>query len=145
MFSRKLQEFQRENPDVEFVLVGHNMGCMAGLGIPSMSNVPSFSKIVWMAPAARIQEIVGGVNRYLSAHAEARCHILTLHEKAEVAERAFGGFAPRGSLLVWIDDFLAERLTPLHHTSGRFTDALAASSLFRPEVADRVSIKAFPV
>ena len=121
------------------------MGCMVSNGILTIPDTPVFSRIVFMAPAAQIEGALGGLNSYMARHKETRCHILTLHEKAEVAEKMYAGLPPRGSLLVWIDDFLVRPLTPLQHTSGRFTNALTMSYLFLPEVEDRVSLKAFSV
>jgi hypothetical protein len=79
---------------------------------------------------------------YLHDHPDTQFYILTLHPQAEIEEWEVLGLAPRGSLLVWIDDFFSSPLTYFDRTIGRWDDVIQGYPEFEP-VRGQVHIKAF--
>ena len=70
-----------------------------------------------------------------------------LHEVAEVRElrKKMLDLPPRGSLLVWIDNFLSSPETPLDRTLGRWENVLQATHVIPNGVRSRITLKAFGV
>jgi hypothetical protein len=79
----------------------------------------------------------------MQAHPQTQMFNLCLHPTSEVTEAEVDDLPPRGSLLVWIDEFLGEPRTPLDRTLGRWDNILPATYIIPPELRDRVFIKAF--
>jgi len=109
------------------------------------------ANIVYMAAASSIADYEATIFPYLQRkNAHAQVFHLTLHELADSRE-AWDEYTPgidlppRGSLLVWIDTFLANPLTPLDHTLGRFTNLMGAVHDTPPDLRARISIKKFDV
>lgn len=148
----------------EITLVGHSMGTIVlnqmirefGLTTVATPDGKSFTagvalpfnRIVYMAGAATVRDYQDSVFPYLRENREAQVFHLVLHPKAEVRERFDPGvpyldFPPRGSLLVWVDDFLSAPETPLDRTVGRYENLLTAVHNTPEEVRGRVHIKAF--
>ena len=50
---------------------------------------------------------------------------------------------PRGSLLVWLDDFLTDPQTPLDRTLGRWDNIITATEVIPNSVRGQVTLKAF--
>jgi len=148
----------------DITLVGHSMGTIVlnqmirefGLKTVVGSDGKSattgvalpFNRIVYMAGATTVRDYQDSVFPYLRENRNARAYHLTLHPKAEVRERFDPGipyldFPPRGSLLVWVDDFLSTPETPLDRTVGRFENIMSAVHNTPDELRGRVHIKAF--
>jgi hypothetical protein len=167
VFLRRLQEMMDRNGGREawdITLVGHSMGTIVlnqmirefGLkaatgsdGKTATSGVAlPFNRIVYMAGAATVRDYQDSLFPYLRANRNAEVFHLVLHPKAEVRERFDPGipyldFPPRGSLLVWVDDFLSAPETPLDRTVGRYENLLTAVHNTPDELLGRVHIKAF--
>jgi hypothetical protein len=89
---------------------------------------------------------------YLESHPDARFFNLTLHPRAEVRETWSAGIgslgldpAPRGSLLVWIDNYFSDPTSFADRTIGRWDNLIPATHVFPRDVRARVFIKAFGV
>jgi hypothetical protein len=150
----------------EITLVGHSMGTIVlnqmirefGLRTetaldgksPAIGVALPFNRIVYMAGAATVRDYQDSLFPYLLENRNARVFHLVLHPKAEVRERFDPGipyvdFPPRGSLLVWVDDFLSAPETPLDRTVGRYENLISAAHNTPDELRGRIHIKAFGV
>jgi hypothetical protein len=107
--------------------------------------------IVYMAGADSVRNTLDSVVPYLAQHpcergAGKHCprfFNLSLHPRNEVSESNYFGLIPRGSLLVWIDDFFSSPLTQYDRTVGRWENVIQAYGEFPKELRDRVFLKAF--
>jgi len=95
-----------------------------------------------MAAACSVRDYEEAVFPYLEAHPDTRMYHLTLHHKSEVRETAFAPVL-QGSLLVWIDDFLSNPLTPRDRTAGRYVNLIVAAEQTPPALRDRIHVKEF--
>lgn len=117
---------------VEITLVGHSMGpiilnrLLSVLDIeeelvPEEKPLP-VKQIIYMAPAASVNELEYFLVPYLYYNKEARFSMFVLNRRDETREIPIGGsvfFLPRGSLLAWIDTFLEPEASIGQSTSGR--------------------------
>lgn len=115
---------QRNRP-LEITLVGHSMGTIVLNEVIRRNPYLPIKNIVYMAAASTIRDYESSVIPYLRKNDETSFYNLMLHPKAEREERPAGlEIVPRGSLLVWIDDFLSNPLTIYDRTLGRFDNYL---------------------
>ena len=155
VFMRRLQEEIARNGGVEawdITLIGHSMGTIVlnhlirDFGI-SPSGVMPFNHIVFMAGAASLNDYEDSVFPYLTKNKSAQFYHLTLHPRAEIRDRwelvPYLDFPPRGSLLVWVDEFLANPGTPHDRTVGSYTNLVAGLHNTPNELRQRIHIKAF--
>ena len=164
-FIRKYGSDFKANPgDWEITLVGHSMGTivlneMIGdygvipnetlrrlIVVPEKDNAPlilPFKRIVYMASASTVRHYEDRVIPYLIQNECAQFYNLMLNRMAEIRETNALGLSPRGSLLVWIDDFLSGPLTHRDKTLGRFDNFLVTVHDTPEAVKDRIHIKTF--
>jgi pimeloyl-ACP methyl ester carboxylesterase len=167
VFLRGLQVVLSRNGGVdawEITLVGHSMGTIVlnqmvrefgvntapgsdGTSPPAEVVLP-FNRIVYMAGAATVRDYQDSLFPYLRRNQAAQVYHLILHPRAELRERFDPGiprldFPPRGSLLVWVDDFLSAPETPLDRTVGRYENLLPTVHNMPNELRRRVHIKSF--
>jgi len=139
------------NKDVEVTLIGHSMGTIvANWIVADFGAQLRPDNLVYFAAATKIRDFENSVVPYLDSDhgSHARFYNLTLHPRAEVRETNLDvvvDFAPRGSLLVWIDNFLANPESFLDRTLGRWDNIVVATHIFPQGVRDRVHIKAFGI
>lgn len=171
VFMRHLQQAVSKQPDEwEITLVGHSMGTIIlnemirrfGVvtetqlaGASPASFVMPFDRIVYMAAASSIRDYEDSIFPYLTMNTNAQFYHLTLHEEAEERERQDLGLPNtdweipyvdplmRGSLLVWIDDFLSNPQTYLDRTLGSYANLMLTAHDTPNEIRDRIHIKAF--
>lgn len=167
VFMNRLQkEFRADqalNPprDWEITLVGHSMGtiilneAIRRFGVDSVKtengnyveSVLPFNHIVYMAAACTIRDYKDSVFPYLQKNGRARFYHLTLHEEAEERERVdlipYLDLLPRGSILVWLDDFLANPVTYLDRTLGSYANLMLTVQDTPNRLRRQISIKAF--
>lgn len=157
VFLRRLADAQLEH-GFEVDLVGHSMGTIVANrilretvtgaevhtdehGVPRLV-APTFTHVTYLAAACSLADYETSVFSYLQAHPRTRMHHVTLHPDNEIGEAPLWDLAPRGSLLTWIDDFLALPLTPRDRTAGRSTNLLpaleATPAALRPQIEVRV-------
>lgn len=129
---------QRANPtDVEF---GTTIASRILFEAAADENVlPVFSNIVFMAAAVPVREYLVSVIPYLMLHEDTQMFHLTLHDRAERAERHPSGGEPLdsttpGSLLVWIDRFFE---SPARPTKKIPRASIASGSSGSPHVERR--------
>jgi hypothetical protein len=123
-------------------LVGHSMGCIVLNELIRRFPQADYSNVVYMGAACSIQEFQRCVIPYLEDHPQTQFYNLCLHPMADDMETHALDLPPRGSLLVWIDNFLADPQTPMEWTLGRWENVVLASGIFYP-VRKQVSVKSF--
>ncbi len=136
----------------EITWVGHSMGtiiineAIRRFGLPP--NEPHrlpFSKIVYMAAAATLGDLDSSVYDYLQTNPHTTFYHLMLHEKAEEGETVWNQFdlPPRGSLLVWIDEFLSNPLTHKERTAGKYQNFFRDYSSIPERIRPQISVRVF--
>ncbi len=155
VFMRRLQKELERNGGFDawdITLVGHSMGTIVlnrlihDFGTSRSGTMP-FNRIVYMAAAASVKDYEDSVFPYLAKNPRAQFYHLTLHVRAEARDRwelvRYVDLPPRGSLLVWVDEFLANPATPHDRTAGRFTNLMVALHDTPEELRQRIHIKEF--
>ena len=132
----------------EVTLIGHSMGTMVLNECLRRDLLddrkPEYCHVVYMAAACSVRDFGRAVVPYLRQHRSTEFYNLMLHPLAELRERErFGDLPPRGSLLVWLDDFLADPQTPLDRTLGRWDNIVPATEIIPEAVRGQVTLKAF--
>jgi hypothetical protein len=152
---RRLASRQKDerfgHPAYEITLVGHSMGSMVlneALRRQTRREADGgdelpVTRIVYMAAACSIRDFSDSVVPFLVAHKRTRFYNLCLHPTAELIESNAFDIPPRGSLLLWIDDFLTEPSTPLDRTLGRWENIVQVPYVIPGKVRGRVAVKAF--
>lgn len=140
----------RNNSDnVEITMIGHSAGTLIINEILRRFDLP-ISNIVYLASASTIRDYEKSVFPFLEKHENAQFYNVVLHHDAEVRDRwdKFPGFIdlpPRGSLLVWIDNFLSKPQTFLDRTLGRWDNLIPALKDTPEKIRERLHVKAFNV
>ncbi len=141
----------------QITLIGHSMGSMVINEVlhrqlqressQGAGAVLPVTNIVYMAAACSVRDFRNAVVPFMQSenHNQTRFYSLSLHPTAELLESNYGDLPPRGSLLVWIDNFLSDPATPLDCTLGRWANLVGVPYVIPPEMRGRVSIKAFDV
>jgi hypothetical protein len=159
-----------ENKDNwEITLVGHSMGAIILNNIIREFEHLPIRNIVYLAGATTMRDYQDTVFPYLKKRnssvkpADIRCnpverrekvegrdkdvciYHLMLHEAAESGEWISDIIDPfpRGSLLIWLDNFLSHPLTKDDRTLGRFTNFIAAVHHTPPELKPYIHIVKF--
>jgi len=143
-FFRKLSE---EHRDEELLLIGHSMGTIIANNIVSRFQELHFSEIVYMAAACTVKDIELVIAPYLYNNQKSRFYNLSLNPYRDILESNFFDFAPRGSLLIWIDDTLGTVNSFQNKTAGFwFNIVRGASEAFKdPSVRSRVVLTRFGI
>jgi pimeloyl-ACP methyl ester carboxylesterase len=127
----------------DITMIGHSMGTIvASEAIRTHPRLP-LSTIVFMAGAATIREFEIGVLPYLENHRATRFYNLTLHPIAERREHYLAHLAPDGSLLEWIDGYIASPETELDRVIGKWDNVVMATGIFPDSVRGQIQLKAF--
>ncbi len=107
--------------------------------------LPRFRNIVYLAAACSIRDYERCAVPYLLHDHDASMYHVVLHPSAELAEANLWDVAPRGSLLVWIDDFLARPASQVERTAGRSDNLLPTLYMEPDPVRDRVHVFVLPL
>jgi pimeloyl-ACP methyl ester carboxylesterase len=129
----------------EFVVVAHSMGTIIANKIITEYPELPYSRIVYMAGADSIRNTYDAVIPHLlrTGAADTKFYNLTLHPDREKVEMNAIGFAPRGSLLVWIDSYFTTPPTQLDRTVGAWDNIIPTINLIPDQVRNRFFIKSF--
>jgi hypothetical protein len=142
VFLRRLEKFCQKHPDIKVVAVGHSMGAIVlNEAIRSFPKVP-YRDIVYMAAACSIRDFDASVVPYLRAHKKTQFYNLCLHPRAEDREDNLYDLVPRGSFLVWIDEFLSHPQSFTDRTLGNFENVMLASKIFHPKIHGQLHMSA---
>jgi len=139
------------NSKASFTLIGHSMGAIISSRIlgklledKNYSNI-RFDNIVFMAAASTIRQFEDNVIPYLQKHENTKFYNLTLHPYSEENEQTGYDSVPRGSLLVWIDNYAASPDTITDLTLGKWNNSVRMLPFIPIGIRDRVSLKGFGV
>jgi len=134
----------------KMTLVGHSMGAIISNRIVTQYPKLYFENIVYMAGACRVADFEQSVIPYMESpnHSETKFYNLSLNPVCETGEIfAIGKFpmdvAPRGSLLVWIDNIFGNPPSEQRRMLGIYQTALLASHNVPIPLRKRVFYKAF--
>ncbi|MFT4102574.1 MAG: alpha/beta hydrolase [Burkholderiaceae bacterium] len=103
IFLREWQSNQ-ETKAIPVTIIGHSMGAIVVLNLLSRHPTLRAENIVFMGAAARVKDVESVLTPWLAHNRLARFYNLSLDPYNEIAERSYWDSAPRGSLLIWIDD-----------------------------------------
>ena len=132
----------QNQPLPKITLVGHSMGTFIINELLRKYPDITYQNIVYMAGADSIRHTFNSVLPYLEKHEQTKFYNLTLHPQNEIEEPNYY-LLPRGSLLVWIDDFFSTPLTQYDRTVGRWENLIQAYGEIPETMRGRVFIKAF--
>lgn len=128
-----LQELlECDDTAVHVTIVAHSMGTIVSNAILSRYlNDPrlELDRVVYLGSAAAVGESLRAVSTYLQAHPNTHFFNVMLHPRAEDRERSAAGFAPDGSLLVWIDSMYGHPHSFVERTFGRWLNVKTAMHL----------------
>ncbi len=156
-FITQLRKLQREYPDVQITLVGHSMGSIVlNEMVRRSTGRVHYDTIVYMAAAASVRDWQRCVIPYLAAQhpvpstapsttqpALTQFYNLTLHPVDDLRDNEYYDLIPRGSLPVWIDDFLANPVTPFDRTLGRWDNITKAVTVIPSNLQSQIHLKVF--
>jgi hypothetical protein len=103
---------------LRITIVGHSMGTMVVNHVLETFADVHFDRIIYLGTAASIDAVRGSVLPYLRRHLAATFWAFSLSETREALENNFD-LLDRGSLLVWIDNYLGAVGKPGDRTFGR--------------------------
>lgn len=146
-FFRRWEAQAKSGPQLPAILIGHSMGTIIANNILAKYPRIRFDQIVYMGAAARLKDVETVVAPYLEANRQTRFYHLSLHPEREVNEAHYYDVIPRGSLLIWIDDTLADINSFQDRTSGSwFNMVRSANQVFMDvDVRRRVYLTRFGV
>ena len=146
---QSLDDLAAANPSNHYAitLIGHSMGTIVANEMLRTHPNLCYSNIVYMGAACSVSDFASAVIPCLERQTNAYFYNLTLHPIAEAREAQWSylDLTPRGSLLEWIDNFLANPRTVPERTLGKWDNAISTTALIPTNVANRVRIKAFAV
>lgn len=147
LFLQKLAEKIKADKTAtwEITLVGHSMGAIvANQLIRNYGENLPIKNIIYLAAATTVHDYENTIYPYLSKDLNNRhmYHFL-LHPRAEEGENMFYELVSRGSLLVWIDNFLSKPLSPMDRTVGRYDNLLSALHNADPSIRKQISLRVY--
>ena len=152
MFLAKLRDNRPPSGTYEITLIGHSMGAIIANRILISYPYPEFrySNIVYMAAACSVRDFQNSVVPTLLRNGSSHFYGLSLHPRCEAGEFAIPGrfpldLAPRGSLLVWIDNIFGNPPSEDQRRFGIYQTAVLSSHNIPEQVREQVSLKCFPV
>ncbi len=135
---------------IALTLVGHSMGTLIIDQLLRFRADLEVANIVFMGAATSVADYTDSIHPYLErhqgedGHAKTQMYHLVLHPLAETTEWGFLDLSPRGSLLIWIDNYFTDPITPRDRRVGRFSN-LVPELRFANSVARQIHLKVFEV
>jgi hypothetical protein len=119
----------------QITLVGHSMGAIILNRVVRDTKI-EFTNIVYMGAACSIEDFSTSVLPYLRQHTNSQFYSLSLHPVAEAGEVCWmaADLVPRGSLLIWLDNFLMNPVTEQERTFGRWRNLFRTSATGEPVI-----------
>ena len=146
---REYQQINQQNKKLTVTLIGHSMGAIVMSELLRRFSDDKedlvYNDIVFMAAACAIRDFEDAVIPYLARHEKTNFYNLTLHPVAEENENNYWDTVPRGSLLVWIDDFASTPATRADLTLGRWNNAKIAWPFIPINVRKQITLKTFGI
>lgn len=147
---RSLKKYQQINKRLSVTLIGHSMGTIVMSELLQRFSDDTkdliYNDIVYMAAACTVRDFENAVIPYLVKHKDdTNFYNLTLHPIAEENENVALDTIPRGSLLVWIDDFASTPATIMDLTLGKWNNAITAWPFIPSDIRRQITLKAFGI
>ncbi len=147
-FKRLAERLKADASETELTLVGHSMGTMVlneallehGWRFDGKARIKS---IVYLAGACQIRDWQRAVFPYLRAESGCQFYSLSLHPTAERLEGNVWDMVARGSLLQWVDNFLANPETVEARTIGQWDNSMMTAHDIPENLRGRIHFKAF--
>lgn len=130
---------------VRLSIAGHSMGSIVVNRLLTDHPDLQADSVIFMGAACSINDFVDYMVPYLRRHGRTQFANLCLHPVAEQSEVNLVEIVPRGSLLVWLDNFMADPTTIPDRTLGTWENLLQATHLIPRDLRGRVTLKAFGV
>jgi hypothetical protein len=135
---------------LEITLVGHSMGTIIIDRLLRYAPDLQVKNIVFMAAATTVEDYRDTVDAYIDRHRNDKgggtnIYHLVLHPLAEVTEQGVFDLPPRGSLLIWIDNYFTDPPTPLGRRVGRFSNVVPELRFTNEKTRPNVHLKVFRV
>ena len=130
---------------VEVTLIGHSMGAIVLNKILERHPELPARNLVYMAAADSIASYQKAAWSYLRRPGNENTDVyhLLLDDFSEIREAYVWDLVPRGSLLVWIDEFLTNPETPWDRTAGRLSNLALTLDSTPADLQDRINVKVF--
>jgi hypothetical protein len=150
VFLRALQAMQSQSEargdGLHLALAAHSMGTFIANSILRKFPGLKFDTIVYMGAACSVRAYQNAVWTYLStpSNRDAQFYSLSLNEFGEDRQKEAWGLAPRGSLLVWIDEYLGNPNDRLDRCAGRMANFVDAIGMTPYPLRGRIHVKEFP-
>jgi hypothetical protein len=145
-FLRRLSHCVYKDRD-EVILVGHSAGAIvANAVVGSFGERLPITKLVYLAPACTIDELMEGgrIAEFLARDKRRQLYVLTLHEIAELSEKSLVDLTPRGTLLVWLDEFIQPKNSEFRgHMMGRARNLRLHAHFIPCGIQPQIHITAF--
>ena len=133
-FFEIMEQLQKTDPTLgEITVVGHSMGTII-LNRVARDTTINFANIVYLAAACSVEDFSTSVLPYVRQQENTQFYGLSLHPVAEAGEWYLiaGDLVPRGCLLVWTDNFLANPVSEEERTFGRWNNLFRSSATGEP-------------
>jgi len=128
-----------------YTLIGHSLGALLANEVVRYYPELPCRDIVYMGAAASLRDTGMSLIPYLQRHPQCTFYNLCLHEHADQTEYMWLMILPRGSILEWIDSFLADPITMNDLTIGKWKNAIRTLPSLTEQMRCQVVIKAFGV
>jgi len=126
----------------EIDLIGHSMGAIVAINVLARHGDLNIQNLVFMGAAAKVKDLENVVGPWLQLHQKAQFWNLSLDPYREMGENTFYDFAPRGSLLNWIDYTFGEVNSYKDRTAGSWWNITRLAEDIFPEQKGAVSLRA---
>lgn len=135
-----------DSKPVPVILIGHSAGTIITNQIVARYQYIKFSDIVYMGAACRIKDLTHFIAPYLERNRDTKFYNLSLHPHLDISENYFYDFLPRGSLLLWIDEFLGNVNSFQDRTAGYWNNIVrGADQAFPSKVRAQVYLTRFGI
>lgn len=141
-----LEKLVNEHNSTKKILIGHSMGTIVANNILFKYPSINFEKIVYMAPACKLKDLRKAIVPWLLKDKNRVFYNLSLNPYRDINENTYYDFTPRGSLLIWIDEFLEDVNSFEDRTAGYWFNIIrSAQAIFPKDVHKQVHLTKFGI
>ena len=128
-------------------LIGHSMGAIVANHLLTLYPTLKFDNIIHLASAASVKEVGDSLNPYLHKNPDSKFYALSINPYNDLNESNYLDFVPRGSLLVWLDNFFINPDDFRDLTSGFWFNMVRSVETIFPnkEIQKRVHLVQFGI
>lgn len=123
---------QKKYQNINITLIGHSMGTIIANNIVNRFPDINFKDIVYMAAACKLKDLESSIVPWLRKDKRRNFYNLSLNPYRDINENEYQDFIPRGSLLIWIDDFLEEVNSFEDRTAGYWFNIIRSAEIIFP-------------